>query len=148
MRAIVRPPSATWMAKAVPGEAYEEGSEAMGGAKEGTDLLGKYNPGLGAQSFDVDGSAKFIPKGSDIVFNIHYTRSERRRRTGRKSGWCSRRHPPQKRYWMSPGTPAAFNLVIPAGDSNAEVVSEVTVGVDDAKLVYIQPHMHLRGQGL
>ena len=31
------------------------------------------NPGLGAQSFDVDGSAKFVPKGSDIVFNIHYT---------------------------------------------------------------------------
>jgi hypothetical protein len=26
------------------------------------------------------------------------------------------------------------------------VVSEVTVGVDDAKLVYIQPHMHLRGK--
>jgi hypothetical protein len=47
---------------------------------------------------------------------------------------------------MSPGTPAAFNLVIPAGDSNAEVVSEVTVGVDNAKLVYIQPHMHLRGK--
>ncbi len=45
----------------------------MTGAKEGTDLLGKYNPGLGAQHFDVDGSAKFVPKGSDIVFNIHYT---------------------------------------------------------------------------
>ena len=73
MRAIVRPPGATWMANAVPGEAYEEGSEGMGGAKEGTDLLGKYNPGLGAQSFDVDGSAKFIPKGSDLVFNMHYT---------------------------------------------------------------------------
>jgi hypothetical protein len=26
------------------------------------------------------------------------------------------------------------------------VVSEVTVGVDGAKLVYIQPHMHLRGK--
>ncbi len=47
---------------------------------------------------------------------------------------------------MSPGTPAAFNLAIPAGDSNAEVVSEVTVDVNDAKLVYIQPHMHLRGK--
>ena len=51
MRAIVTPPGATWMAKAVYGESYEEGSEAMTGAKEGTDLLGKYNPGLGAQRF-------------------------------------------------------------------------------------------------
>jgi hypothetical protein len=47
---------------------------------------------------------------------------------------------------MSPGTPAAFNLAIPAGATNAEVVSEVTVGVDDAKLVYVQPHLHLRGK--
>src|SRR5690242_8191250 len=28
MRAIVRPPTSTWLAKAMPGEAYEEGSEA------------------------------------------------------------------------------------------------------------------------
>jgi hypothetical protein len=146
MRAIVRPPGATWMAKAVPGEAYEEGSEGMGGAKEGTDLLGKYNPGLGAQRFDVDGSAKFIPKGSDIVFNIHYTAVGTPQTDKSKVGLVFAKNPPLKRYWMSPGTPAAFNLAIPAGDSNAEVVSEVTVGVDDAKLVYIQPHMHLRGK--
>jgi len=146
MRAIVRPPSSTWMAKAVPGEAYEEGSEGMGGAKEGTDLLGKYNPGLGPQRFDIDGSAKLIPKGSDIVFNIHYTAVGTPQTDRSKVGLVFAKNPPQKRYWMSPGTPAAFNLAIPAGDTNAEVVSEVTVGVDDAKLVYIQPHMHLRGK--
>jgi len=145
-RVIVLPPGASWMSKAVPGEAYEEGSEGMGGAKEGTDLLGKYNPGLGAQSFDIDGSAKFIPKGSDLVFNLHYTSVGTPQTDRSKVGLVFAKHPPAKRYWMSPGTPAAFNLVIPAGESNAEVVSEVTVGVDDAKLVYIQPHMHLRGK--
>ncbi len=146
MRAIVRPPGASWMAKAVPGEAYEEGSEGMGGAKEGTDLLGKYNPGLGAQSFDVDGSAKFIPKGSDIVFNIHYTSIGTPQTDQSKVGLVFAKAPPKNRYWTSPGTPAAFNLAIPAGDSNAEVTSEVTVGVDGAKLVYIHPHMPLRGK--
>ena len=145
-RVIVRPPGATWMAKAVPGEAYEEGSEGMGGAKEGTDLLGKYNPGLGAQSFDIGGSAKFIPKGSDLVFNLHYTSIGTEATDRSRVGLVFAKHPPQTRYWMSPGTPAAFNLAIPAGDHNAEVVSEVTVGVDDAKLVYIQPHLHLRGK--
>ena len=54
--------------------------------------------------------------------------------------------PPKIRYYISPGTPAAWNLVIPAGDSNAEVMGESTVGVDDAKLIYIQPHMHLRAK--
>ncbi|HSP66905.1 MAG TPA: hypothetical protein VLN48_04215 [Bryobacteraceae bacterium] len=146
MRAIVRPPGSTWLAKAIPGQAYEEGSEAMGGAKDGTDLLGKFNPGLGAQSFDVEGAAKFVPKGSDIVFNIHYTSVGTPQTDRSKVGLVFAKTPPKKRFWMSPGNPAAFNLVIPAGDSNAEVVSEVTVGVDDAKLVYIQPHMHLRGK--
>jgi len=146
MRTIVRPPGSTWLASSVPGGDYEEGYEAMGGAKDGTDLLGKYNPGLGAQNFDVDGSAKFIPKGSDIVFNIHYTSIGTPQTDRSKVGLVFAKTPPKKRYWMSPGTPAAFNLVIPAGDSNAEVVSEVTVGVDNAKLVYIQPHMHLRGK--
>ena len=145
-RVIVLPPDAAWMSKAVPGEAYEEGSEGMGGAKEGTDLLGKYNPGLGAQTFDVDGSAKFIPKGSDLVFNLHYTSVGTPQTDRSKVGLVFAKAPPKNRYWMSPGTPAAFNLVIPAGDSNAEVVSEVTVGVDGARLVYIQPHMHLRGK--
>ena len=35
--------------------------------------------------------------------------------------------------------------MIPAGDSNAEVVSEITMATE-AKLVYVQPHMHLRGK--
>ena len=146
MRAIVRPPTSTWLAKAIPGEAYEEGSEEMGGARQGTDLLGKYNPGLGAQNFDVDGSAKFVPKGSDIVFNIHYTAVGTEQTDRSKVGLVFAKHPPKLRYWMSPGTPAAFNLAIPPGDNNAEVVSEVTVGVDGARLVYIQPHLHLRGK--
>lgn len=146
MRGIVVPPGSPWMSKAVYGEAYEEGSEAMAGARQGTDLLGKYNPGLGAQMFDVDGSAKFVPKGSDIVFNLHYTSVGSDQWDQSKLGLVFAKAPPKRRYWMSPGTPAAFNLVIPAGAENQEVVSEVTIGVDHAELVYIQPHMHLRGK--
>lgn len=145
-RVSVLPPTSSYMSKAAYGEFYEEGSEGMGGAKSGTDLLGKYNPGLGAQTFDIGGSAKLIPKGSDLIFNLHYTSVGTAQTDRSKVGLVFAKHPPTKRYWMSPGTPAAFNLVIPAGDRNAEVVSEVTVGVDDAKLVYVQPHMHLRGK--
>ena len=146
MRAIVRPPQSTWMATAVPGEAYEAGNSEMSGRQDGNDLLGKYNPGLGPQNFNVDNSAKFVPKGSDIIFQIHYTAVGKATTDQSKLGLVFAKAPPKNRYWMSPGTPAAFNLVIPANDNNAEVVSEVTVGVDDAKLVYIQPHLHLRGK--
>lgn len=41
--------------------------------------------------------------------------------------------------------PQAMNLVIPAANNNAEVVSEVTVG-EEATIVYAQPHMHVRGK--
>jgi hypothetical protein len=51
---------------------------------------------------------------------------------------------PQNRYFLHAG-PTALNLSIPPGDSKAEVVSEITFG-EDAKLVYAQPHMHLRGR--
>ena len=37
------------------------------------DILGKFNPGLGAQTFSRFESAKFVPRGSDIVFSMHYT---------------------------------------------------------------------------
>jgi hypothetical protein len=146
MRAIVVPPGSSWMAHAPYGEAFEEGSQAMAGAREGTDLLGKYNPGLGAQRFDVDGSAKFVPKGSDIVFNIHYTAVGTEQDDLSKVGLVFSKAPPKRRYWMSPGTPAAFNLAIPPGAENQEVVSEATIGVDHAELVYVQPHLHLRGK--
>jgi len=52
---------------------------------------------------------------------------------------------PETRYFLS-STPLARNLVIPAGDPNAEVVSEATVTADNVSLVYVQPHMHLRGK--
>jgi hypothetical protein len=41
--------------------------------------------------------------------------------------------------------PTAANLAIPPRDDNAEIVSEMTTNVD-MKLVYVQPHMHLRGK--
>jgi hypothetical protein len=145
-RVIVRPPGSKFMANAIPGEPYETTSAAAGNPQDGTDLLGKFNPGLGAQSFVVEDSAKLVPKGSDLVFNLHYTSVGTPQTDRSKVGLVFAKHPPTKRYWMSPGTPAAFNMAIPPGDNNAEVVSEVTVGINDAKLVYIQPHMHLRGK--
>ena len=73
MRAIVRPPGSDFMRDAVPGVAYENGDVMVGRQNGGTDLLGKFNPGLGGQDFSLFDSAKFVPKGSDIVFSMHYT---------------------------------------------------------------------------
>lgn len=141
----VIPPGSKWMAGAMPGVAYEGKETGRNSATDGNDILGKFNPGLGPQSFDVDGSAKFVPKGSDLVFELHYTANGKATTDRSKLGLVLAKQPPATRFYLSPG-PTALNLVIPPGDSNAEVVSEVTVGLDDAKLAYVQPHMHLRGK--
>ena len=61
----------------MPGEAYETETQrdilGRNSVEEGNDILGKFNPGLGPQRFDRQGAAKFIPKGSDLVFELHYT---------------------------------------------------------------------------
>jgi hypothetical protein len=56
------------------------------------------------------------------------------------------KEPPRKRYYVSEG-PTALNLAIPAGDRNAQVVSELTTTAP-MELVYLQPHMHLRGKDM
>lgn len=140
----VRPPGSHWMENAVPGEAYSTG---MGRnlTSEGNDILGKFNPGLGAQSFDFGDTAKFIPKGSDLVFELHYTAIGEPTEDASELGLVLAKHPPSERFFLSAG-PTALNLSIPPGDHDAEVVSEVTVGADGVELAYAQPHMHLRGK--
>jgi hypothetical protein len=144
MRANVRPPDSGFMRSAEPGVAYEQGDPAMGRQDEGIDLLGKFNPGLGSQDFSLFESAKFVPKGSDIIFNMHYTATGKETTDRSKLALVFAKKPPKYRYFVNEG-PTASNLAIPAGDSNAEVVSEMTALVD-TQLVYMQPHMHLRGK--
>jgi hypothetical protein len=144
MRAIVRPPGSAWMKDAVAGVAYENGDPEVGRQGEGTDLLGKFNPGLGGQDFAMFDSAKFVPKGSDIVFSMHYTATGKPATDRSKLGLVFAKKAPKYRYYVSDG-PTASNLAIPAGDSNAQIVSEMTAQAD-TQLVYLQPHMHLRGK--
>jgi len=146
MRAIVRPPNSDWMQKATPGIAYE-GGEIEGRQGDGADLLGKFNPGLGSQDFSDYESAKFVPKGSDIVFSMHYTATGKPEVDRSKLGLVflkANQPPPKYRYYVSDG-PTASNLAIPPNDGNAEIVSEMTAQAD-TQLVYMQPHMHLRGK--
>lgn len=144
----VRPPGSEWMRNAEPGVAYETETqrEIMGrnGLDEGNDILGKFNPGLGAQAFNVEGAAKFVPKGSDLVFELHYTAMGKPATDVSKLGLVLATQAPTQRYFLT-ASPASTNLVIPPGDPNAEVVGEATVEAE-AKLAYVQPHMHLRGK--
>jgi len=145
-RVNLRPPDSDYMKAAEPGVAYENGDKRLGRSGGEIDLLGKFNPGLGDQGFNVLDSAKFVPKGSDVIFNLHYTsygeEGEDQTKVGlvfAPKGWS-----PKYRYFVHNG-PTAFNLAIPPNDPNAEIVGELTTQVP-MKLAYMQPHMHLRGK--
>jgi hypothetical protein len=75
---------------------------------------------------------------------MHYTTMGQATQDISKIGLVVAKNPPQTRYFFHAG-PTASNLAIPPGDGNAEVVSELTLA-QEAKLVYAQPHMHLRGK--
>jgi hypothetical protein len=139
----VRPPQSMWMRDAQPGVAYSSG-EMRRSPAEGNDILGKFNPGLGAQNFTLGGGAKLIPRGSDLIFEIHYTTTGTPELDRTRVGIVFAKNPPKMRYFTGYG-PIGQNLVIPAGESNAEVVSEITAQAD-VTLAYVQPHMHLRGK--
>lgn len=146
MRANVIPPDSNFMRDAEYGLAYENGDPRLGRRDPRVDLLGKYNPGLGPQDFSVFDSAKFVPAGSDIVFNLHYTAIGEATTDRSKVGLVFADSPPAKRYYVHEG-PTALNMALPAGARNAEVVSEITT-VEPMELVYLQPHMHLRGKDM
>jgi hypothetical protein len=144
----VRPPNSSWLKAAKPGDAYEMETQrdviGRNVSEEGNDILGKFNPGLGPQRFDQEGAAKFVPKGSDLVYEMHYTTNGKPQSDVSRIGLVLAKDDPAKRYLFHAG-PTASNLAIPAGDGNAEVVSEVTLAAP-GRLVYAQPHMHLRGK--
>ncbi|MEO8027338.1 MAG: cytochrome c [Bryobacteraceae bacterium] len=157
--AFLRPPGSKWMADAKPGVPFvpqrqqrsrseardpqqARNSEAAGESMAGTELLVGYAPGMQPQECP-PGAAKFVPKGSDIVLQLHYTTTGKATADKTRIGLIFAKEAPQKRILTMNATNAGF--VIPAGDSDYEVKSSITLR-EDAELVGLMPHMHLRGK--
>ena len=99
------------MENAVPGEAYENETQrdiiGRNSTEEGNDILGKFNPGLGPQRFDMEGAAKFVPKGSDLVFELHYTTTGKPTSDVSKLGLVLAKNPPQNALLLPRGSDGA-----------------------------------------
>ena len=157
--ANVRPKGSRWMRESkLGGEPYAPGpnrmkeqfekakAESSGGAVnlENEFLVG-YVPGMQPQRFDIDRSAKLIPAGADIVFEVHYTTNGTNMEDQTKVGLELASAPPE-RLFMSV-TAAQTKLNIEPGDPNAEAKALLTFGAP-VDYVYTQPHMHLRGKDM
>jgi hypothetical protein len=153
--ANVRPKGSKWMVQAQLGaEPYAPGPtrnqdliKAAGGnaAVLDNEFLVGYVPGMEAQRFDIDNSAKLIPAGADIVFEVHYTTNGVAGEDLSMVGLELATAPPKRRFMSV--TAAQTDLTIAPGDSNAEAKATLRFQ-QPVDFVYMQPHMHLRGKDM
>ena len=106
-------------------------------------LISSYLPGRGPDIYPA-GTARKIPAGSTLGFQIHYSKATRRPETDVTSvGLIFAKEPPKqvaKRVDLS-----NYFFRIPAGDPNV-AVSECHTFKQDMYLTSLTPHMHLRGK--
>ena len=157
MKAWIRPPGSEWLKDAPEGELYNprRGTVAdFAGGRAGAgqfgvrgptlqqDMLAKYNPGVEGQAFTIDGAAKFIPAGSDIVFECHYNATGKPEADRSSVGIVLATSPAERRFVTTTGVNNA-TFLIPPRDPHYEVKAESTLQ-KDVKLAWVQPHMHMR----
>lgn len=102
-----------------------------------------YAPGLPPASYP-EGAALFVPAGSKIVFQMHYTPNgtpqEDRSYVGFKFA-----DPKTVTQKIRGSQVSQHRFKIPPGSDNYEVRAEFTLPID-ARLLTLTPHMHLRGK--
>jgi hypothetical protein len=151
--AFVREPNSRWMRDAKPGVPFvpERGRRSREGANNenpensgvpNAELLAGYAPGL-PEGILRPGQAKLVKAGSDIVLQMHYTANGKESTDRSRVGLVFAKQPPQERVLTLAAANSKF--AIPPGDANYRVDSEFTLH-DEAKLVDLMPHMHLRGK--
>ena len=90
-----------------------------------------------------EGTAKRIPAGTNLIFQVHYTPNGRVRTDRSRVGLIfSKTKPTRQSYTIGIANP---DLMLPPERDNV-AVSSAAVLTDDARLVSFMPHMHLRGK--
>jgi hypothetical protein len=143
----VRPPESTWLRHVpvgVPFTAQDltDEQDRLETHMTSTEILLVYAPGSSPDNWPA-GMAKFIPAGSDLVFQMHYTTHGHRAIDQTSIGMIFAKDPPKQRVLTLQLTNDRF--IIPPGvpDYRAEVHGSLP---QDAVLLSFFPHMHLRGK--
>lgn len=143
----IRPPDSKWLRHAPVGEPFTASTlsdpEEKRQAHETTsDLLLVYAPGSSPDQWP-DGMAKFIPAGSDLVFQMHYTTNGTAAQDQTSIGMVFAKTAPKQRVITLQLNDHA--LIIPPGADDFRVQVHGTLP-NDATLLSLFPHMHLRGK--
>jgi hypothetical protein len=116
----------------------------------GNHIEGCYVPGHDTENYRLYNAAKLIPAGTDIVFQLHYTPNGKAVTDHPRIGLTVAKSAPERQYVSfgisSPNDAKSF--AIPANDSNWSSPPAVAEFTSDADLVWMFPHMHLRGKDM
>lgn len=104
--------------------------------------LGGWNPGATPHFFP-PGTGRLMPKGGDVVFQIHYHPSGKPEFDQTEIGLYFA--PPDARQLIADLVVGNVDLMIPAGAAEAKFTGEYTTPVN-LVLMEIRPHMHLLGK--
>ena len=137
----------------------EEGSAVLGkgptfapaSTSRGTSMAEDcYLPGMVAADYRGFKAAKLVRAGSDLTLNLHYTPNGTAVTDHVRIGITVAKEPPQRRYVSlsasAPSDPKLF--AIPANDPNWKSPPAEVVFLRDAELVFMMPHMHVRGKDM
>jgi len=147
---IVRPPGSSWLEDAKVGEPYippKQGPVAVENFNAPQEWLLGYVPGMAPQRYfsPEKGAGRMIPAGSDIFFEIHYTGTGTKIEDKTRVGFVLAKEPPAKQLLNLAVYDTAFE--IPPNTENYRGSTWAILN-ESATLVYLQPHMHLRGTSM
>jgi peroxiredoxin len=116
--------------------------------KDGTDFggrggIGGYAPGM-TPAINPPGTATFVPAGSKLIFQMHYTTNGTQQDDRSMVGICFADAKKVKQM-VRGGLVGDTGFKIPPGDPNFEVKAK-HLFLKDTVLLNLTPHMHLRGK--
>jgi len=143
----IRPPESHWLRGAPIGKPFTAStlSDAMDmhdAHFTTSDMLLVYAPGSSPDQLPED-MAKFIPAGSDLVFQMHYTTNGHASEDQTSVGIVFAEHPPKMRVITLQLTNDKFVIPPEADDYRVQATGSLP---NDATLLGFFPHMHLRGK--
>jgi hypothetical protein len=113
-------------------------------------IEGCYVPGHSTEDYRIYGAAKLIKADTDIVFQVHYTPNGKDVTDRPRIGFTVAKQAP-KRLYLSFGMSApsdAKHFAIPPNDPDWESPPAEAEFTADAELVWMFPHMHVRGKDM
>lgn len=133
------------------GAVFQQNLEQRPALRDTSEGEACYLPGLqSVMDYRPKRAAKLIPAGADIVFSLHYTPNGKEVVDRPAVGFTLARQEPQRRYVSLTvrGPQDADSFAIPPQEPNWKAPQGVATLDQDVEIVWLSPHMHLRGKDM